>query len=109
MNCSSADHRQAYLETDLMERGKRVGGQTGVYQEGHRNLMTSTQQTASSDICVDRGISCVCETLPFYSRKYTSYLCRFLNDSNIVIFEVFGVLLWDMTSCSSVNNYYLLL
>lgn len=53
---SSVDHRQAHLETDLVEKGKRIGGQTGVDQEGYRKLMTSTQQTASSDLCVDRDI-----------------------------------------------------
>jgi len=62
---SSVGHRQAYLETDRMEKGKRIGGQTGVDQEGYRKLMTSTKQTASSDLCVDRDICCVCETLPF--------------------------------------------
>lgn len=39
---SSVDRRRAYLETDLMEERKRLGGQTGADQEGYRNVMTCT-------------------------------------------------------------------
>ena len=63
---SSVDCRKAYLETDLIEEGRRIGGETGADQEGYRKLKTCIQQTASSDLCVDADICCVCETLPFF-------------------------------------------
>jgi len=63
---SGFDRGQAYLETDLKEEGKRIGGQTGADREDYKKLMTCTQQTSSSDLCVDRDICCVCETLPFF-------------------------------------------
>lgn len=37
---SSVDRGQAYLEIDLMVKGKRVDRQTGADQEGYKNLMT---------------------------------------------------------------------
>jgi hypothetical protein len=74
---SSVDRRQTFLETDLKEEGKRIGGQTGTDQEGYRQLMTCTQQTSSSDLCVDRDNCCVCETLPFFQGNKVATCAEF--------------------------------
>jgi hypothetical protein len=74
---SSVDRRQAFLETDLMEEIKRIGRQTGADQEGYRKLMTCAQQTASSDLCVDRDICCVSEKLPFFQGNKAATCAEF--------------------------------
>jgi hypothetical protein len=62
---SSVDREQAYLETDLKGKLRRIGGQTGADQEGYIKLMTCIHQTASSDLFMDRDTCCV-EILPFF-------------------------------------------
>jgi len=73
---SSVDREQAYLGTDLKEERRRIGGQTGADQEGYRKLMTCIQQTASSDLCMDRDICCV-ETLPFFQGNKAAICAEF--------------------------------